>query len=289
MKPLLSPKTDFVFKKLFVSDTGILTDLLNAVMKLPRSRRIRSVEVKNPTILPEEITKKFIILDILATDESGQQYEIEMQVRRHEAYLKRSLYYVSRLYAGQLDSGEDCGELCPVVGIHFLDYEEFSDYDDFHFCFRLRDALHSELVLTDDMTLHIFELPKFEKLMKSGQINDAMSEWLRFFNHAHEEEDKTMRTGYKNPAIHKAFGILESLSADDESRYLAEMREKALKTERTELGAAERRGILKGEIRTAENLLKMGILTTEQIAQATGLPKKEILKIRKSLDKHLIS
>ena len=102
-----------------------------------------------------------------------------------------------------------------------------------------------------------------------------------------------MRGTYKNPAIHKAFNILESLSADDESRYLAEMREKALKTERTELNAAVRRGMQQGElktaIRTAENLLKMGILTEEQIAQATGLDKKEILKIRKSLDKKLIS
>jgi hypothetical protein len=136
MRPLLSPKLDFVFKKLFVSDSGILINLLNAVMKLPKSRRIRSVEVKNPTILPEEITKKFIILDILATDESGCQYEIEMQARRHE----------------------------------------------------------------DDMTLHIFELPKFEKLLKSGQMSHAMSEWLRFLSHAHQE-DETMRMTYKNPAI----------------------------------------------------------------------------------------
>jgi hypothetical protein len=34
--------------------------------------------VRNPIVLPEEITKKYIILDILATDESGCQYEIEM-------------------------------------------------------------------------------------------------------------------------------------------------------------------------------------------------------------------
>lgn len=74
MKFMLSPKNDLVFKKLFVSDTVILKNLLNAVMKLPKIRRIRSVEVKNPTIMPDEITKKFIILNILATDESGCQY-----------------------------------------------------------------------------------------------------------------------------------------------------------------------------------------------------------------------
>jgi len=101
---LLTPKLDYIFKKLLTGDTGVLTDLLNSVLGLPKNRRIRSVRVKNPIVLPEEITKKYIILDILAVDESGQSYEIEMQVRRTEAYPKRALYYLSRIYAGQSDS-----------------------------------------------------------------------------------------------------------------------------------------------------------------------------------------
>jgi predicted transposase/invertase (TIGR01784 family) len=99
---LLTPKSDFIFKRLLTGDSGILTDLLNSVLGLPKDRRIRSVEVKNPIVLPEEITQKYIVLDILATDESGQSYEIEMQVRRYESYPKRALYYLSRIYAGQL-------------------------------------------------------------------------------------------------------------------------------------------------------------------------------------------
>ena len=210
---LLTPKLDYIFKKLLTGDTGVLTDLLNAVLGLPKGRRIRSVRVKNPVVLPEEITKKYIIPDIPAVDESGRSYEIEMQVRRTEAYPKRALYYLSRIYAGQSDSGEDYEKLKPVIGIHFLDYEMFPDNEDFRFRFEMRDIRHPGLSLTDDMTLHIFELPKFERIMKTGQMKDALGEWLHFFNHAHEE-DKTMRTAYKNPAIHKAFGILETLNAE---------------------------------------------------------------------------
>ncbi len=292
MRHLLTPKLDFVFKKLFCYDTGILTDLINSVLELPENRRICSVQIKNPIVLPEEITQKYIILDILATDESENIYEIEMQARQYESYPKRSLYYASKIYAGQLDSGEEYDKLRPVIGIHFLDYEEFPDYDGFHFCFELRDARYSELRLTDDMAIHIFELPKFEKIGKTGCPKDAMREWLHFFNHAHEE-DKTMRISYyKNPAIHKAFNVLETLSADDKNRMLAEIREKALRNERSELSAARKKGIeegiekgvLKGEAdkaqKTAENLLKMNVLSIEQISEATGLSIDEIEEIR---------
>ncbi len=270
---LLTPKLDFIFKKLLAGDTGVLTDLLNSVLGLLKGRRIRSVRVRNPIVLPEEITRKYIILDILATDESGCLYEIEMQVRRTDSYPKRALYYLSRIYAGQLDSGEDYEKLKPVIGIHFLDYEMFPDNEDFRFRFEMKDVRHPKLRLTDDMALHLFELPKFEKIMKNRQMKDALGEWLHFFNHAHEE-DKTMRTAYKNPAIHKAFDILETLSADETVRHLARVREGALRNERSELFYAEKRGEKKGE---KKGELIGRIHATEQFLKRPLTPKKNLI------------
>lgn len=76
---LLTPKLDLVFKKLFATHPELLTGLLNAVLKLPPKRRITTVTVKNPQILPEEVTGKQIVLDVLATTANGNQYHIEMQ------------------------------------------------------------------------------------------------------------------------------------------------------------------------------------------------------------------
>ncbi|MCP4112416.1 MAG: Rpn family recombination-promoting nuclease/putative transposase [Desulfobacteraceae bacterium] len=89
--------------------------------------------------------------DISAADDSGCNYDIEMQVRRYESYSKRAVFYMSRLYSGQLESGEDYGELKPAIGIHFLDYYEFPEHEDFRFCFELRDFRYPELRLTDDI------------------------------------------------------------------------------------------------------------------------------------------
>ncbi|MDM8525604.1 PD-(D/E)XK nuclease family transposase [Desulfococcaceae bacterium HSG8] len=136
--------------------------------------------------------------------------------------------------------------LRPVIGIHFLDYTEFPDYEKtFHFCFELRDRNHSDIRLTEDMCLHIFELPKLRKAAEKHGNKD-MLEWLHFFNHAHEE-DKKMREHYTNPNVRKAFGILENLSADRLTRQQAETRERAIRDEFSMLAAAERVGIAKGQ------------------------------------------
>jgi predicted transposase/invertase (TIGR01784 family) len=279
MRFLLTPKLDIIFKLLFTSDTDLLIDLINSVLHLPDDRRITSVKVKNPTILPDEITKKFIILDIRAIDDQQNQYDIEIQIQKYEAYPKRSLYYASRLYADQLETGDDYASLMPVIGIHFLDYEQFPDRSDFHFHFYLRDVRYPELCLTDDLSLHIFELPKFEKLCGS---HDNLTEWLHFFNHAHEEAEKSMRTYYKNPAIHRAFDMLEKLSADEQTRLRAEIREKTLTNEVSMLAAARREGEKSGaekeKKKTAFNMLTAG-MDVELICQITGLSEEEVKQL----------
>jgi predicted transposase/invertase (TIGR01784 family) len=244
MKRILDPKNDCVFKMLFSKDTEILLDLIESVLSRPGRRKIRSVEVKNPTILPEEIGGKFIVLDIRAEDESGGKFDIEMQVRKYESYSKRSLYYLCKLYADQLDSGEEYGELKPVVGIHFLDYEEFAGNPEFHFKFAFRDLRHPEVCLTDDLALHIVELPVFKREMPEN-VPAALTEWIRFFNNAENETEETVKQ-YTNTKVPKAYDALKALSADEEARLRAEARERALKDEVSELNAARREGKREG-------------------------------------------
>ncbi|CAN2045363.1 transposase [Candidatus Magnetomoraceae bacterium gMMP-1] len=280
MKSLLSPKLDFVFKKLFVEDTELLIDLINAVLNLPKKKRIKSIEVKNPTILPDELHKKFIILDVHAINEVEVHYDIEMQARKYSAYPKRALYYVSKIYSEQLKSGEKYRKLNPVMGIHFLDYKMFPKVDDYHFCFELKDLRYPKLKLTDDLSMHILELPKLKQDKYLKQWDNNLIEWLYFFNNAYKEEDKNMRANYKNPMIHKAFDVLEKLSADEMTRYQAEVREKALKDEASFLDEAREEGKKESQKKTAMRLLSMEILSIKQIAKATELNIDEIKELQ---------
>ncbi|MCP4110695.1 MAG: hypothetical protein GY749_35085 [Desulfobacteraceae bacterium] len=53
--------------------------------------------------------------------------------------------------------------------------------------------------------------------------------------------------------------------------------------ERIGIEKGERIGIEKGKKETAENLLSMGVLTNEQIVQATGLTLKDIQDLQKTV------
>lgn len=55
-----------------------------------------------------------------------------------------------------------------------------------------------------------------------------------------------MRTQYTNALIHKAFDLLETLSADEITRQRAEIRENALKNERALLEEARMEGRAEG-------------------------------------------
>ncbi|QTA80063.1 Putative transposase, RpnA-like [Desulfonema limicola] len=293
MTKILSPKNDYVFKKLFTQDHEILADLINSVLELPENEKICSVTVRNPVILAEDISKKFIILDIHAADESGREYDIEMQVRKFETYPERALYYLCRIYAAQLKSGKDYSGLNPVIGIHFLDYELFPDNDDFYFNFMLRDIRYPDLKLTDDFNLHIFELPGVEAALKK-KTHPGL-EWLYFFNHVHEEEEDVMQKQYNNPMITKAYDILKTLSTDEEIRHRAKVREESMINEAIFMAGERKKGKeegikvgrKKGRKEQAENTARKMLarnMNIEDIAEFTGLDVKDIQKLNQDIE-----
>ncbi len=75
-----------------------------------------------------------------------------------------------------------------------------------------------------------------------------------------------MRTQYANPMIHKAFNVLKEMSADEEMRMKAEVRERALKDEASLLYAAKKRG---KEIGVAEGK-KIGVVEGKKIGVVEG-------------------
>ena len=78
--PLLDPKNDAVFKRLFAGAPHLLAELINAVRSSEPPLTV--VEILNPDITPEDLSGKQIILDILARDPEGKLYNVEMTTQR---------------------------------------------------------------------------------------------------------------------------------------------------------------------------------------------------------------
>ncbi len=86
----ISITNDVVFKLVFGTEdsTAILLDVINAVLEHSGHTKIKTVSLKNPVILGEKFWMKKSELDILAVDENGKSYDIEMQSYDDTLFLK---------------------------------------------------------------------------------------------------------------------------------------------------------------------------------------------------------
>jgi predicted transposase/invertase (TIGR01784 family) len=117
--------------------------------------------------------------------------------------------------------------------------------------------------------------------------------WVTFFEHWQEEQTMAQ---VEHAPIQQALNRVRELSADEEARRLAFVRERALHDEATLLKEAreegreegERIGLQRGEQQgrraaareTARNLIALGVLSDAQIAQATCLTIEQVAALR---------
>jgi len=274
---LLDPTNDYVFKRLFAEAPDLLVDLINDLR--PDLPDITSVEILNPNIEASELTGKYIILDVLARDGDGHCYNIEIQVRRYGAWHKRGLFYLARTLGTQLNAGEDYQHLRASVGLHLLDFDLFTATENERrqavWRFEMRDETQPGVSLGSILQMNLIELNKADRM---GLEPGPLSAWVTFFKHWQEE--LTMANVAHEP-VKKAMSRIRELSADEEARRLAFVREKALRDEVSFLNDARR----EGREEVARNLIAMGLLTDAQIATASGLSDNEV-KVLREEQKH---
>jgi predicted transposase/invertase (TIGR01784 family) len=175
----VTPTVDYAFKHVFGRDSTrpILINLADSVLAPAPAHRIQNLELLNPFNPKEALDDKLSILDIKARDQSGRQFNIEMQMLAYRYYEKRILYYATRLHQAQLHEGEDYLHLQPTISISFLDHVLFAHVPNYHLRFLLLEE-RQHFPFTGDLELHILELPKFTK--SATELVTDLDIWLYF-------------------------------------------------------------------------------------------------------------
>jgi predicted transposase/invertase (TIGR01784 family) len=175
-------KNDIAFRKIFGNENKkeILISFLNAVLELPKGKKIVKIEIKNPFQLPEIKDLKSSILDVKVTDERNIWYIVEMQVEESDGFDKRVQYYTAKQYSSQIEVGEDYPKLKQVIFIGILNFD-FFDGDDYltHHLITNKKTGKQEL---SDLEFNFIELPKF----KEDEINieSLIEKWVYFIKKA---------------------------------------------------------------------------------------------------------
>ena len=175
-------KNDIAFRKIFGNENKkeILISFLNAVLELPKGKKIVKIEIKNPFQLPEIKDLKSSILDVKVTDERNIWYIVEMQVEESDGFDKRVQYYTAKQYSSQIEVGEDYPKLKQVIFIGILNFD-FFDGDDYltHHLITNKKTGKQEL---SDLEFNFIELPKFKE--DEIKIETLIEKWVYFIKKA---------------------------------------------------------------------------------------------------------
>lgn len=273
-RDIVKAKLDVIFKKLFTSNNEVLRGFLSDILDIPKEE-IKKLEIINPNILPAYIEGKQGQLDLkMQVDE--KIINVEIQLRNKGDFKDRALYYWAKMFSDEIKRGGDYNDLKQTIAINIVDFRLF-DCDDFYSTFTMIEKNRHEK-LTDKCSIIFLELVKRAKKVNR---NDRKMLWVQLIDAETEEElDMLNETGV--PEIQEAVMILHEMSADEEIREMARLREKWIRDEKSLIRTSKEEGRAEGkaEGRAEEraeilaNMRKLGF-SEEQIQKVKEMSENE--------------
>ena len=279
---LLKLTDDLVFQELFgkAKNKNITGHFLSLIL----GREIYSVDLDaNKRMLGNRPNSKTGRLDVRVKFNDGEDSNIELQIKPYNFMPERMLEYWSVMYSNKINSGEKYEVLKPSISILIAGYElpQIKHIKEYHTIWNLREKNNSSTILTNDIEMHILEIPKIQR---SEMLNDELAQWLEFIKNPGSKE--VQRFMGENKYLKQAREELAYLSGDPDFQRLLESRAGFLRDmdnyriqcekEANEKGRKEGKEEEKNEIAKKMKAKKMKI---SDIAELTGLTEEEIKKI----------
>ena len=275
---LLDLKNDLVFQRLFGNPKNkeVTSHLLSLILK----REIYNIDLDaNKIFLGESENAKTGRLDVRVKFNDGEDCNIEMQVRPFRYMESRMLQYWANMYNYKIHSGQKYNVLRPSISILIADYmvDKSKEISHYHSIWNLREQNHKELKLTNDLELHILEIPK----VKDSEIEkDELAQWLKFI--ANPEDKEVQKIMCENKYYKQAREELAYLSGNENFMRLVESRVMFLMDQETEKDESKKEGKAEGELSKAKQIaqkMKAKNMPVEEIIELTGLTEEEIKKL----------
>ena len=275
---LLNLTKDLVFQELFGKQKN--KDITAHLLSLILDREIKNIDLDvNKRMLGNRKNSKTGRLDIRAKFNDGEDCNIELQVEPYPYMGKRMLEYWGSMYDAKINSGDSYKVLKPTISILIADYQitNLKHISKYHTIWNLREKDFSDTILTNDIEMHILEIPKIND---NEMLKDELVQWLRFIK---EPENKGVEKFMEeNKYLKQARKELEHLSGDPDFKRLLESRAGFLRDVDAKMEVAEEKGREEGKKQTQIEVakkMKEENMDIEQISKITNLTIKEITEL----------
>ena len=262
----VSLRNDLLFHMVFTRNEEALKGLLSVMLNIPEDRIIR-VEVLNPMQYSEIIDTKLTVLDLKVHLNNNTFILVEMQVRKFEEWINRTVVYTCRQVADQAHDDFDYSKLESVIQISIMDYTLFPDHERFFKRYRVTDD--EGYLYTDKIQFWVMDLTKIEEATDE-QKAQGLVEWAKAFKADSWEEVNQIQ----NSAVKEAAKTMQLIMSNPTEREMIRMRQ-AAQNDWITMRNSERRA---GMVEVLAGLVNDGMLSVETAAQRANMTVQEFTK-----------
>ena len=260
---------DLVFKHVF-SKKEILVDFLNSYFEFfGENKHVVDVTISTDDPIKGNKRKhKVYFGDIIAYLNTGEKVSIELYQHFGEKEFKKSLAYISRKFANQLERGQDYKEAKKVTGINIILHNHYKGNKNLVSDYIFRDRYDYTNESYEYLEMVLLNLDKINNIVYSK--DNRYMRWLYMFKTTDRSKLREIAKGDEKMEL--AIKYMEDFLNDEEVQDVYDKITDIEDNARTE-GVIE--GARNNSIKTAKNLLKLG-LSKKDISTATGLAIEEI-------------
>ena len=206
---------DDVFKLVFGQESSkdVMIEFLNQVID---DRNIVDLEFMDKEMKSIERENKDSIYDMFCKTDDGSRIVVEVQRRKQNTYVERTIYYSTFQVRNQVAVSSADYAFCPVYVINILDFniDENRGNPEVKTVFRLHEE-KTHAMLTDKLTFIFLELGKFKKGIEDldGDVLEGM--YFCFKNMARLDACPQVLT---HEVFQKMFTVSELLKMDENTR-----------------------------------------------------------------------
>ncbi len=239
-------RQDWFFHIVFGRDESVpfLRELMNGVLRNANEPPVGAIKIKNPFMFGDYLHSKDVVVDVAVEDDLGNQYDVEMQAWSQKNFRERIVYYLERIASSQLSEGEGYDKLRKVVGIIFVDFPIWSEFDlkkiknltpdlaknlkETQFETIKLMSVDSGVVFSECLTLYFVRIPEANEPFSPKLCDPKLIDWLKAFRFPESTSEKDMlQIETSTPEIKELRKQMLELLATEEQRAYIESRRRA--------------------------------------------------------------